>query len=78
MYEGWKGWNNVVKDQSMEILMIILSHLYTHSLFTSFFSLNYMFQPNMVIIRFECKFEVTAQKLLLLFIFRIVSGVIII
>jgi hypothetical protein len=51
--------------------MIILSHFYTHSLFTSLFLLNNMFQPSMAIMRFECKFEVIAQKLYYLFIFPI-------
>jgi hypothetical protein len=59
-------------------LMIILSYFYTHSLFTVSFLLNYMFQSNTTIIRFECKFEVIVQKLYYYFIFPILSEVIMI
>jgi hypothetical protein len=57
--------------------MIILSHLYTHLVHISLFSLNYMFKSNMAIIGFKCKLEVIAQELYYLLIFLILSEVIV-
>jgi hypothetical protein len=59
------------------LIITIHSHFFTHSLFSSFILLNYMFQPYVAIVRFECKFEAIELELYHLFFLPMSSQIII-